>query len=49
MFFLVLCSAYSPISFCSRLKLKERYGCLTLIVFLMSCDGQCSVALSHGA
>ena len=26
---------------------EERAGCYTLIVFLLSCDCQCSVSLSH--
>ena len=28
---------------------EERAGCFTLIVFLMSCDSCCSVALPDGA
>ena len=30
-------------------KREIRAGCFTLTVFLMSCDSQCSVALSHGS
>ena len=28
---------------------RKRASCFTLTVFLMACDSQCSVALSHGA
>ena len=28
---------------------EESAGCFALTVFLMSCDMQCCVALSHGA
>ena len=35
--------------FCNHLDGEERTGCFTLTVFLMSCDSQCSVALSHSA
>ena len=35
--------------FCNHLDGKERAGCFTLIVFLMSCDCKCSVALPRGA
>ena len=38
-----------PISFFIHLDGEERIVCFTLIVFLMSCDGKCSVALRHGA
>ena len=34
---------------CIHLDVEERAGCLTLIVFLMSCDCKCSVALPSGA
>ena len=38
-----------PISFFIHLDGEERIGCITLIVFFMSCDGKCSVALRYGA
>ena len=37
------------IYFCNHLDEEEKAGCFALTVFLMSCDTQCSVALSHGA
>ena len=45
----LLFSALCPPSFSIILMGKrEKTGCLTLIVFLMSCDCMCSVALAHG-
>ena len=35
--------------FSHHLDGEERAGCLALIVFLVSCDSQCFVALPHGA
>ena len=29
--------------------MEKKAGCFALSVFLMSCDGQCSMALPHGA
>ena len=37
------------INFCNHLDWEERVGCYDLTVFLMSCDGQCSLALPCGA
>ena len=34
---------------CNHLDGKESTSCFTLIVFLVSCDCKCSVALPHGA
>ena len=34
---------------CNHRDGEERAGCFTFIVFLMSCDSQCSVALSNVA
>ena len=34
---------------CNHLDGEERAGCFTLTVFLMSCDGRCSVGLPRGA
>ena len=34
---------------CNHLNVDERAGCFILIVFLMSGDSQCYVAVSHGA
>ena len=45
--FCTLCpSCFAIISMGKR---EIRAGCFSLTVFLMSCDSQCSVALSHGA
>ena len=35
--------------FCNYLHGEVRAGCFSFAGFLMSCDSQCSVALSHGA
>ena len=35
--------------FCHHLDGEVKAGCFTLIVFLMSCDCYCSVALPQGA
>ena len=42
---------FVSVKFCNYLggKERERAGCFTLIVFLMSCDGQWSVAFPHCA
>ena len=37
-----------PSSFATILMGEKRAVCFALIVFLMSCDSLCSVALSHG-
>ena len=34
---------------CNHIDGKERAGCFTLVVFLVSCDCKCSVAPSRGA
>ena len=44
-----LCITLCPFYFWSHLYEEERVDCIALIVFLMSCDCQCSVALPHGA
>ena len=38
-----------PFEFCNHLDKEERAVCFVLIVFLMSCDCYCSVALPHAA
>ena len=35
--------------FCNYLDGEERSGCLTMIIFPISCDCYCSVAPPHGA
>ena len=46
----LLFSTVCPSSFAITLiEKRERAGCFTLNVFLMSCDSQCSVTLPHGA
>ena len=35
-------------NFCNHLDEEERAACFALIVFLMSCDCYCSMALPHG-
>ena len=35
--------------FCNHLDGEERSGCFALLVFLVSCDCYCSVAIPHGA
>ena len=42
-------STLCPSSFVTILMGKERAACVTLIVFLVSCDCKCSVSLLHGA
>ena len=44
----LLYSAQCPPWLCNHLDEEERAGCITLIVFLMSCDCKCSVALPRG-
>ena len=44
----LLCITKCSLSFCNYLDKEESAGCLTLIVFLMSCDSQCSVGLPQG-
>ena len=34
--------------FCNHIDGEDRAGCFTLIVFLMFCDSQCSVAIPNG-
>ena len=45
MFYTLLC----VLLFCDCLDGEEKAGCFNLIVFLMSCDCFCSVALPHYA
>ena len=47
----LLFSTLSPFYFCNHLdgEERERAGCFTLIVFLMSYDYYCSVAIPHSA
>ena len=40
---------FMPFYLCNHLNGEEKAGCFTLIVFLMSCDGECYVALPHVA
>ena len=50
---ILLFSTTSPSSFViiliGKSFITSEPGCFTLIVFLMSCDCKCSVALPHGA
>ena len=43
-----ICQHFS-VFFFKHLDEEERAGCLTLFVFLKSCEVLCSVALPHGA
>ena len=40
---------FVSVLFCNHLDGEEIPGCFAIIVSLMSCDSQCSVALPHGA
>ena len=44
----LLFSTLCPL-FCNNLGEKERAGCFTFIVFLLSCECKCSVARPHSA
>ena len=44
----LLCIILYPLQICNYLDEEERANCFILIVFLMSCDCGCSVALPHG-
>ena len=46
---ILLCSTKCSFLFCNHFAEEERAGCFTLIVFLMSCDIKCSIALPHSA
>ena len=39
---------FVSVRFCGHLDGEERAGCFALTVYLVSCGGQCSVALSQG-
>ena len=45
----LLCITWCLFCFCNHINEEERAGCFTLIIFLVSCDCYCFVALSHGA
>ena len=47
--FVLVCISLCPFYFCNHLDKEERAGCFAFIVFWMSCDCICSVALPHGA
>ena len=40
---------FMSVNFCNHLNVEDRDGCFALIVFLLSCGSQCSVALPRGA
>ena len=46
--FVMLCITLCPFLFCNHPDEEERAGCFDLMIFLMSCDCKCSVALPHG-
>ena len=41
--------SFMSVNFCNHFDGEDRDGCIALIVFLLSCGSQCSVALPHGA
>ena len=47
--FVLLCISMCPFYCCYHLDEEENDNCFALIVFLMSCDCKCSVALPHDA
>ena len=47
--FVLVCISLCSFYFCSHLDEEENDSCFALIVFLMSCDCKCSVALPHDA
>ena len=47
--FLLLCISLCSFYFCQHLDEEENDSCFALIVFLMSYDWKCSVALPHDA
>ena len=49
LFLIMLCNNLCPFLFCNHPNGEERPGYYTFIVFLMSCDRYCFVALLHGA
>ena len=44
----MLCISLGPFKFCNHIDREERAGCYNLFVFLVSCNGYCSVALPRG-
>ena len=40
---------FMSVNFCNHLDGEYKDDCFALIVFLLSCGSQCSVALPHGA
>ena len=47
--FVLLCICLCSFYFCKHLDKDENNSCFALIVFLMSCDCKCYVALPHDA
>ena len=47
--FVLLCISLCSFYFCKHIDEEENDSCFALIVFLMSCDCKCSVALPHDA
>ena len=47
--FVLLCISLCSFYFCEHLDEEENDSCFAFIVFLMSCDCKCSVALPHDA
>ena len=49
LYLVLLFCTLCPFSFAINMMGKRELVCFTLIVFLMSCDSQCSVAGPNGA
>ena len=47
--FVLLCISLCSFYFCKHIDEKENDSCFALIVFLVSCDCKCSVAVPHDA
>ena len=47
--FVLLCISLCSFYFCKHIDEEENDSCFALIVFLVSCDCKCSVALPHDA